>query len=50
MFSVLYEDQEQLRVWYRNYYASHKRKEQKRYRNYYTEKKSNKIIRLDDDV
>ncbi len=36
------EDQEQLRVWYRNYYASHKSKEQERYRNYYTEKKSNK--------
>lgn len=44
------EDQEKLRVWYRNYYSSHKSKEQERYRNYYTEKKSTKRIRLDDDV
>lgn len=36
------EYQEQLRVWYRNYFASHKSKEQERYRNYYTEKKCTK--------
>jgi hypothetical protein len=44
------EDEEELRIWYRNYYASHKNKEQERYRNYYTEKKSTKRILLDEDV